>query len=459
MRKHKDQVSVKLPPQPYHHCSYVTSVVFLCFCLLLFTIQSCKSSENESHKEALKILNSFQQDETLNLIWSEMFRLYHLRSDKKPTLVQTLEPHNLFYRIKQLENINSLPNLIYLDPNSATGHYLTRNELLQDLHMEKENGYLSKLPFSDLALVSQGSDEKILWVLPMEVELNGILFINDRLLQKEGLKLPETMESLEKSIRILMERGYEHPLVLGHNYNKNILNNLLGTLVGRYVNENFFKNALSEPELYRRQEFLSALQLYCDYLSKDGILPHKIRRLVYGEGLVLFNMERAVFLLGNSADAENFIQKDSFRNSISWYPLPADRALQGLEQQKILPGKIQPGYGITTITKQNPQIQSRAVEFLNFMFTDGIPIYAQYAHKASEHRIFSVPVQLTDQSAFYRKKQEFYSHIPSFIDEIQNSMMKEDYGFLEPFMEDVLKGSKNIDQVINIFYTNAIKQN
>ncbi len=412
-------------------------------------------------REELRILNSFATDETLYQVWPELFAVFQ-KDYPGSAVAQNVKPGALLYRIQRLYAVQSPPDIIYTDPNSPAGRYLINHKMLQNLRLEQESAYLSQIPFSELALAPQHvghAHNDGLWVLPLTLQLYGLLFVNDELLAREGLALPEDMQALRENIAKLKRRGYEYPLVLGRSYTDNTLSDLLGVIIGRSISTEFFSRALYKPELFKSPEFRQALELYLSYLAEDGILSTELRSLGKA-GLQLFHQQRAPFLLGHDKDIEAFLTggEDDFHNSVTWLPFPVEKAdlnHGGPVRDFVLSGRIQPGYGVTTAAYQKPYTQRRAMEFLDFIFTKGINMYAK---EDVQHRIFTVPVKSTNVTRFYLNKLQFYNQIPGVVDDMSSSMIEGEKDVLENTINNVLKGFDSIDKVINVFYTNAMNR-
>ena len=424
------------------------------FVLCLFLVSGCENWGMNRYQKKLKILNSFSQDMILSRIWLDIFSEFQRKNKDINAMAMNIEPRYLLYRLKRMMMLESLPNVLYMKADSLAAGYLIQNNLLQNLRAEQQSGNLSQLKLFPAALTPQGYGENTLWFLPLTINIANVLFVNEQLLSQEGLIVPASMEELEQSIALLRTRGYEYPLLAHSSYVENILHNLLATLIARSLGPNFLYRAIKEPKLFKSSEFRAVLEEYTSYLQEDGILPPTVRNLEAGSSLQRFNLGESAFMLADPDVSEFFVGGESgeFRKSILWKPLPIKEELIDSKKELIAAGHIEPGYGITSLTSFSLELQRQAIEFINFMFLDGIK---RYEKEDASFTIFSVPLQNSVSS----KKQDFYRSRSFIINDIKARMLPGEYESLMGTIEGFLNGTTTLDRVVSLFHNSAMRHN
>lgn len=431
-------------------------IFVLCFALLA----GCKNWGTGKHRKKLKILNSFSHDMVLSRIWLDLFSEFQQKYPKTNALAMNVKPSNLLYRLRKMIMLQTLPNLVYIKPNNLAASYLIDQDLLQNLRAELDLGHLSELELFPPAMTPQGHGEDTLWFLPMKINISNVLFVNEQVLLQEGLKVPRSIGEMKQSIALLRARGYEYPLLAHSSYVEHILHNLLSTLVARRIEPDFFDRAAEEPGLYQSSRFRSVLEEYTSYLQEDGILPPAVRSLEAGLSLQLFNLGAAAFMLAAPDVSEFFAggENSDFRDSIRWEHLPVPEDLIGGKRERIAAGHLEPGYGITSSTAFSPELQKQAIQFIDFMFSDGLE---RYAAEDVSFPVFSVPLPNSgaDWGSSYARKKNFYRSRSLIIDDIAENMKTDEYELLMETMEKVVNGAATLDQVVSLFQSNAMRLN
>ena len=437
----------------------------------LLLLLGCENWGREKYQKKLKILNSFSQDMVFSQIWPDLFAAFQCENTDISAIAINIEPQNLSSRLQRMIAVQSLPNLVYMKVNDIAAEYLIENNLLQNLRSEQQVGNLSQLNFFPPALTSQGHGQDTLWFLPLTINVSSVLFVNEQLLLQEGLAVPGSMEELEQSIELLRVRGYQYPLLAHSSYTEDILHNLLSSLVAHYIGPDFFWRSSEDPQLFQDPRFRAVMEEYISYLKEDGILPPEVRNMETGSSLRYFNLGLSAFMLAAPEVSEFFVggENGAFRSQISWRYLPIGknpgknlennetlgRTLDGGIDSRMVSGEIESGYGITSPTSLTPALQKQALEFIDFIFSDGLALYKQ---EDVSYTVFSTPVGDSEpESLSYGKKRDFYTSRSSIIENIQAKMLPQESEVLMGTIEDHLNGLVPIEKAISLFYISAIR--
>ena len=411
--------------------------------MLIFAVflSSCENQKGAQNK--LKILHSFFEEEPFFQVWETLSNQFRDKYSEIQLAVLNAEPQNILIQIKQLQALQSLPNLLYADPYSQVAKYLHRQNLLQDLRQATQQPPLSSIAFSPLALSPQYSEN--LYFLPFTVKLDHVLFANGQILEQENLSPPYSIAELQQSIKVLRQRGYEYPLVAHFSYLRNIVDNLLGPLVAQNIGLHFFRNIEQQTELFQSKAFRSVLEQYISHLEEGGILSPSVRSLGIGTSVEMFNNGEAVFLLAEPDVADSLTQP--VRSSAIWVALQANKLKSG----QIVIGHIEKGYAMTKQNLENQQLQNQVIDFFYFVFTKGIALYKS---NDTLNQIFSVsPSLLTESiSSIYAKKWEFYLNTNQMAPGIRKYISSKEYELLRNRSERVASGFASMDMLLSTFY-------
>ena len=428
----------------------------LLFYLLL--LAGCQNWGSGRVRNKLKILNSFSEGKVISQIWPDLFAAFQCRYKNIDALAMNVAHENVFERLKRMAALQSLPNVLYMRADSLAAEYLIDNNLLQNLRSEQQSEALFQLGVFPAALSPQGHGQNTLWFLPLTINVSNVLFVNEQLLTEEGLRFPESIEELAQSVEFLRARGYQYPLLAHPSYVDDILHNLLSTLVAWHIGPDFFYRATEEPELFQSNEFRAVIKEYTSYLGEDGILPPAVRKLDAGSSLRYFNLGLSAFMLAKPEVSEFFVGGKS--GAFSWRYLPVRQDLaKGLEGSDLVAaGRIEPGYGITRETSSSPVLKEQALQFLNFIFTDGLELYQQ---EDVSYTVFSVPLQNSGlDSVIYANKKDFYHSRSLIINDIRAQMFPgRKYELLMDTIERFMDGSTTMERVVSLFYSSALQHN
>ena len=413
--------------------------------LMFFFLGGCQKIAKKPDR--LKILHSFSKEKPFFQIWPIL--LAEFQSKYNEIQIKNTQPISMLEQIRQLHALQRLPNLVYADPYGAAAKYLNEQNLLQNLMLLIRQDPLSSLELSPLALSPQDFRGEITYFLPLTLKLKSVLFINNSILEQEGLPAPTNMAALKQSIAVLRQRGYEYPLVAHFSYLADILDNLLSLIVTQNIGLDFLPNAAQRPEQYLSPLFRSALEQYISHLQEDGVLPPGVRSLGAGTSVAMFNNGQSAFLLAEPDVADFFTQYA--RSSAIWTALQT--AQQPAQPGQIVPGRIEDGYAITRQTRQNPQLQSQALEFLYFVFTRGIELYQS---NDTFNQIFSISSLSSTTSS---KKQGFYLRTSHIAPSIQNIVGKQEYELFRRRSEQVANGDADTELLIKLFYETTQQHN
>jgi glucose/mannose transport system substrate-binding protein len=113
-----------------------------------------------------------------------------------------------------------------------------------------------------------------LYGVPMNIHRINTLFYNKRVLDAEGLAVPEDVEELESVLAELVSRGYEHPMSIGnrHNWTMSLftMENLFPAVAGGDFYVEFWAGE-HEPEHELMHETLRQLLELWPYFNDDAM--------------------------------------------------------------------------------------------------------------------------------------------------------------------------------------------
>lgn len=416
----------------------------------------------QSNNSLLKIMNSFSEDSYLGAAWPEVEEVY--RKNTNPNFIsKNVRPSAVLQRIKELYASDSLPNVLYLDIYTPLTDFLLSENLILNLSDEVFRGNLSKNSFLPVALISQGLEESgVLWTVPLTVHIDGIFFINEGLLQELGYKTPKTLNELIRLVGILKSQGYEYPLVLGNGMADSLFNTLLGNILGRLLGHDFHR-LLVDPEVYYSENFRSALGLYRSLLADEGLFSAKVRSLKPKESVKIFQENRAFFLFGGTEDAAKFLGDNNkeYDSKILWDVLPEiwdvlPEIKSGLEEyKKTVTARVKPGYGITSLTKENSLLFAQSLNFINYMVSPSTSkIFMRYDKTFELPSIFDDSLSFT--SLLLKKKSKFYLEREHFVPGLE-------FTFQDPELalrvqEQILNSAVDLKSILSLFYFNTLKR-
>ncbi len=257
-------------------------------------------------------------------------------------------------RATAMLSAGDVPHIMYVWPTPRSD-YAFDHDVLVDLRE-----YIDLDQWIDAAVQPQGPDGEV-YVIPLTVGINSVVYANPRILEEVGADMPETYEDLAALVGPVEEAGYE--LVAMANAEPWVMNStLLGTLVGRYGGPGWVDGAVAGENSFTDEPFVRALE-WIERMYDDGVLSEQSIETDYGTALAMFTQGEAAFLIDGHWRSGGFEDPD-FAEQVEWLTFPA---LPGEEYPNSSAGGGAPGYTITTAALGNPAVQEAALTFLEYI--------------------------------------------------------------------------------------------
>jgi raffinose/stachyose/melibiose transport system substrate-binding protein len=234
--------------------------------------------------------------------------------------VQNLFNDPYHQKLQAMAVAGQIPDLVYLWPTARTG-YVTGRGLIKDLRPFLGRAKADFIP----ADVAPMGPEGQIWELPTTAPTDTtVVYTNDALLRKLGLKYPKTLDDLIAQSPAINAAGLV-PIAMANKDGWEMESCLLSTLVGRLGGDSWLPKAISEKGApFDSPLFIKALDIV-KRMSDAHLFPAGINEMDYDQGLQLFEQQKAVYLIDGSWRVQN-LEKDlspEMKADISLNTLPS----------------------------------------------------------------------------------------------------------------------------------------
>lgn len=426
------------------------SLVVLVACLALFAIMSCTLVNDKATTVAMDQESKAAAPVTLKMLAyvdvkdvnskANFVKLLDAFKTANPDITLTVEyAYGDEYHAKLAEyaKAGTLPELMFLWPGKRTAN-VTDKGLVADL-----KGYLAgkEDQFTSAALASS-FDNGAIYELPEQLTATHVLYSNDALLAKLGLKKATTIDELIAQQAAIAAAG-KTAIAIDNKDGWQMQSIVLGALVNRTGGKAWFDKARKGEAKFTDPEFVNALKIISD-LSKAKMFPATVNEAAYGDALKAFTDGNAVYLLDGSWRAQDvmgdkgFSVEEQANISLTVLPDPDAALVKGASMStSTVPGT---GYGMKAGLAK--ELAAAAWEWIWF--------YSGPKGSAIRHESGTLPAYKLDS---YTNKKPLFTKLVNFLNTTPSGyvvdavMDGEGMAVLQAGLKAIVAGTKTCAEV------------
>ena len=249
------------------------------------TVMNYQQADQAGYPEDVKIWQDFQAanpDITLN--------------------IEVLFNDPYHQKLQAYAAAGTMPDVFYVWPGARSA-VVHEKKLAKDLNQLLGSAYLKD--FSAAATNPANQLGKYMAMLPQSYTYTSVMYVNKKLLEDNGFKLPKTYADLKKMVPKLKAKGVAVAMLP----NKDawpMQSCLFSTVVGRMAGDSFLDAVLAGKAKFTDKEFVASLQVIAD-LYKDGIFSREDVQVGYGEAAGMFASGKAAIYIDGDWRAGAYI--------------------------------------------------------------------------------------------------------------------------------------------------------
>jgi len=264
-----------------------------------------------------------------------------------------------------------IPDFQVLWPSGRSSDLHTKG-LLKDLTPLLGADYLKN--FSAAAVDPNNQTAHKLYELPQMVTYTSVAYVNRALLERYGLKVPQTYADLKALVPRLKAKGIQ-TLLMANKDRWPMQSCLFSTVVGRLLGDAWVDSTLAGQTKFTDPGFVGALTVIQN-LYKDGILSADTIQMGYGEAPALFAAGKAAILVDGDWRQGDFLTNKntgvgliSPAQQASDFVLTVFPALPGEKNPGSVSAIVGVGYGISAALPAGSAREKAAVRLLKYLYS------------------------------------------------------------------------------------------
>jgi raffinose/stachyose/melibiose transport system substrate-binding protein len=271
-----------------------------------------------------------------------------------------------------------LPDVLYAWPagRSSTLH---ERKLLKDLTPLIQKDGLTSL-YTPLVLDGSAQAGGYLAVLPMTITSSHAFYINNEVLQANGLEPAKTYAELKAQVPILKAKGIE--TVIMDNQSDWVMQSCLySTIIGRFAGADWEKRILSGQAKFTDPDFVASLQ-FIKTIYDDGVInPAVSLSAAYGDGIGKFANGRGAYFIDGDWRAAAFITDKSTGQAVieparqSNFEITVFPDIEGAKVNKSTSTTLGTGYGISAAVPAGSAKEEAAWRLVKWLLGTEIQTY------------------------------------------------------------------------------------
>jgi len=221
--------------------------------------------------------------------------------------------------------------------------------------------------YYDLSLIPPMGMDGEIYEIPLGTSnITTVLFMNERLLNKLGLSVPETYEDMVAMVPVAKKAGVEVLTIDGADgwaWGSCLMSAVVARMSG---DSQWVSKAVAGEYSFDDQVMIDSLS-FLNRMVDDGVLLEKSVLVDYGANVSNYNNEKALFMVQGqwvAGGIENPEVADATK-MIAWPTLPGEKP--GLEGS--VAAAIQVGYGLTKEGASDPAVRDAALKFLRYFYS------------------------------------------------------------------------------------------
>lgn len=236
-------------------------VIFIAMLLLTGCISEMNQTgfEEPSEKITITIMHNWTIEDGKAVAMRRV--LENFRATHPDVIVEEegLSTDGLKARLRTLAAADEMPDLFVMWPGAMTKDFV-RGDLLQPIDNMLDSKPEWRDHFIPHALDDFTVDGKT-YTVPMNLAPTSIIYYNNALFDKHGVKVPTTWDELVIAINRFNEEGVI-PIALGNKSNWVVQSTIFSTLADRITGTDWFMRAINqEGAAFTDPEFIRALEL------------------------------------------------------------------------------------------------------------------------------------------------------------------------------------------------------
>ncbi|MGX8678476.1 MAG: ABC transporter substrate-binding protein, partial [Sphaerochaetaceae bacterium] len=353
-------------------------VLLLVFSVITFALLANGAAESQAEGSAEVItLKVFDYAEATTAGFEETEALWEKFDEENTDIV--LEKENLsnepfHQKLAAYVAAGTIPDIVYMYPGGRSA-VIHEQKLLKDLKPLLGDEFLSN--FLPAVVDPEDQAGHYLAMLPVSICYSSVMYVNEKLLQDNGLEVPKTYEDLKAMVPKLKAKGIQ--TVLMANKDDWVMQSCLySTIAGRFVGKDWFGQVIEGKVKFTDKEFVDSLR-FVDTLYKDGVLSRDTIQISYGEVPGLFASGKAAILIDGDWRQSVFLTDKSSGEALiapekqqSDIVLEAFPSIPGEKYPGVVSSTLGCGYGISAAIPSGSAKEAAAVKLLKYVYSNEV---------------------------------------------------------------------------------------
>lgn len=283
-----------------HLQSKISAVIATAFLFSSFTFTSC-SKEKKMQPVTLSVLNYLDSSDPnsandVAAIWD------HFESENPDIIITREDYFGEEFHQKTAEYLanGTLPDVVNMWPGGRSAELHTTGAI-KDLRPFITESEMTD-SYNPAALQNQFAG--YLAELPDAITYTNVLFVNKKLLEDNGLSIPQSYDDFFKITSILSDKGIQ--TILMDNKQPWVMQSLLFSLVvGRYGGEDWAQKIKADELEFTDDWFVTSLSIINELCRRD-VISQKTLAYEYGESQNYFVANQGAFFIGGDWKTATF---------------------------------------------------------------------------------------------------------------------------------------------------------
>lgn len=262
-------------------------------------------------------------------------------------------------KLKILSVSNKLPDIMTVWVGKKSS-YITSKGLIADikpfLSKKVRNMYIPS------ALKAQGKNGEV-YVIPVGLTLTGVVFANDKLMKKLGLKYPKTYKEWLGQVKTIQNAGLT-PVSVGNKGDWVMNSIVLSAILGRTAGNDWLDKAVNGKASFSDKPFVHSLEIINE-MYKKGLLDKATPSWDYNQGTNEFLSSKAVYSMNGGWIINSYEKsaKKDFLKDISLHTFPS---IKGEKNKGGVSGILATGLGINAkLNKKDQKVLFELVKIIS----------------------------------------------------------------------------------------------
>ncbi|XEC96542.1 extracellular solute-binding protein [Paenibacillus tarimensis] len=208
-------------------------------------------------------------------------------------------------RLRTVAAADEMPDLFVMWPGSMTRDLVNGNMLqpVNDLLQNKPEWANNFIPGAFNGYTVDGK----IYTVPMNLAPTSVLYYNQALFDRYGVKVPETWEEMLQAVKVFNENQVI-PIAMGNKANWVMQSTIFSTLADRMTGSEWFLNAVSQNGArFTDPEFIAALKLLQDF-GKAGAFQTDFHLIDDHQMMQLYFQGKAAMFVNGGWAASYIVQ-------------------------------------------------------------------------------------------------------------------------------------------------------